>query len=78
MLYFERMSNTFPGYEMSEKDIETTLRFLQTSGSKNATRQDAVKYLELKHSIAHAAAHKIVEDEQNGKIEEIVIVESDR
>ena len=78
MLYFERMSNTFPGYEISEKDIETTLRFLQTNGSKNATRQDAVKYLELKHSIAHAAAHKIVEDEQSGKFERVVIIESDK
>lgn len=72
------MSNTFPGYEISEKDIETTLHFLQTNGSKNATRQDAVKYLELKHSIAHAAAHKIVEDEQSGKIEKIEVVESEQ
>lgn len=71
MLYFHHMTQTVTGYEMSEKDIETTLRFLQTNGSKNATRQDAVKYLELKHSIAHAAAHKIVEDEQAGNIPKI-------
>lgn len=68
MLYFQRMTNKFPGYEITQQDIETALQYLRTNENKNATREDAVSYLEEKHAQAHIAAHKIVEDEKNGKI----------
>ena len=35
------------------------------------TREDAIKHLEEKAALAHMAAHKIVEDEQSGKIDPI-------
>jgi hypothetical protein len=62
------MNKKFQGYEISEEDIAATLRYLQANEKKDATREDAIKYLEDKHAVAHMAAHKIVEDEQSGKI----------
>jgi len=56
------------GYKITEQDIETTIRFLK-SENKPCTREDAIKYLEERAAVAHMAAHKIVEDEQNGKID---------
>lgn len=58
------------GYQITEQDIETTIRFLK---AKNLpfTREDSIKHLEEKAALAHMAAHKIVEDEQSGKIEPI-------
>jgi hypothetical protein len=32
---------------------------------------NAISYLEEKHAVAHMAAHKIVEDEQSGKIDPV-------
>ena len=58
------------GYQITEQDIETAIRYLK-SNNKPCTREDAIKYLEEKAALAHMAAHKIVEDEQSGKIDPI-------
>lgn len=58
------------GYQISEQDIETTIRFLKTQNLP-CTREDAIIHLEEKAALAHMAAHKIVEDEQVGKIDPI-------
>lgn len=69
MLYFDHMTQN-SGYQISEADIETTIRFLKTQNLP-CTREDAIKHLEEKAALAHMAAHKIVEDEQSGKIDPI-------
>lgn len=61
------------GYQLNKKDIEITLKYLRLHEDKNATREDAVKYLEEHQSLAHLAAHKIVEDEKSGKTNTIDI-----
>jgi len=66
MLYFDHMTQN-SGYQISEADIEATTRFLKTQNLP-CTREDAIKHLEEKAALAHMAAHKIVEDEQSGKI----------
>ncbi len=71
MIYFAHMGKPFQGYEINEKDIGATIRFLKSEGKSDATREDAIKYLEEKHAVAHIAAHKIVEDEQSGKIKPV-------
>jgi hypothetical protein len=58
------------GYQITEEDIEATIRFLKTQG-KPCSREDAINHLEEKAALAHMAAHKIVEDEQSGKIDPI-------
>jgi len=52
------------GYEISEQDIEKTLNYLRKTVDDNATREDAIVYLQEYRSLAHIAAHKIVEDEE--------------
>lgn len=69
VVYFDHMTQN-TGYQMTEQDIETAMRFLKAEG-KPSMREDAIKYLEEKHAIAHMAAHKIVEDEQAGKIDPV-------
>ena len=69
MLYFDHMTQN-TGYQITEEDIETAIRFLKAE-NKPCTRADAIKHLEEKAALAHMAAHKIVEDEQAGKIEPI-------
>jgi len=69
VVYFWHMTQ-ITGYHMTEQDIETAIRFLKAEGKQNS-REDAVKYLEAKHAVAHMAAHKIVEDEQSGKIDQV-------
>lgn len=73
MLYYADMGKSFEGYKITEKDIENTLQYLITSVNKETSREDAIKYLEEKHSIAHVAAHKIVEDERSGKIKQLKV-----
>lgn len=69
MLYFPHMSKKFQGYEITEEDTTSALRYLiYEKKLENATREDAIKYLEDKHAEAHIMAHKVVEDEQGGKI----------
>ncbi len=58
------------GYQITEQDIEATIRFLKAQ-KQPCTREDAVKHLEEKAALAHMAAHKILEDEQSGIIEPI-------
>jgi hypothetical protein len=65
------MGKPFQGYEISESDIEATIRYLKTTGKSDATREDAVRHLEKKHAVAHMAAHKIVADEQSEKIKPV-------
>lgn len=72
------MTKKFTGYEINEKDIEATLRYLITEkGMKNATREDAISFLEEHQDLAHLMAHKIVEDEKSGKIKPVKL-ESDK
>lgn len=67
MIYSGHMTKKFQGYELTEKDIAGTLKYLQTHGRPNATKEDAVIYLEEKQTTAHVLAHKLVEDEKTGK-----------
>ena len=69
MIYSDRMTKNV-GYQMTEKDIETAIIFLKLKENPSS-REDAIKYLEEKAALAHMAAHKIVEDEQSGKIEPV-------
>jgi hypothetical protein len=69
MLYFDHMTQN-SGYQINEADIETTIRFLKSQNFP-CTREDAIKHLEEKAALTHMAAHKIVEDEQSGKIDPI-------
>ena len=66
MLYFGHMTNNL-GYQISEQDIEITIQYLKTE-NKPCSREDAIEYLENNQALAHITAHKIVEDEQSGKI----------
>lgn len=52
------------GYKMTEEDIEATIRYLIAKGNPDATREDAIAFLEEHKSIAHLAAHEIVEEEK--------------
>lgn len=65
------MTKKFQGYEITEEDIEKTVQYLKTNVNKDATREDAIKFLQEKHDMAHLAAHKIVEDEKSGKIKPV-------
>jgi hypothetical protein len=66
------MTKTFQGYEINEKDIDTALRYLiYEKKQKNPTRKDAIALLNEKNAISHITAHKVVEDEQSGKIEPV-------
>ena len=58
------------GYQLNQKDIETTIKYLKTQNLPHTTK-DAIKFLEEKTTLAHIAAHKIVEDEQSGKIKKV-------
>lgn len=58
------MTNTTVGYTITESDIEATLKHLRSTENTEATREDAIAYLEEHKSLAHQMAHKIVEMEQ--------------
>ena len=67
MLYLAHMmQNT--GYKITKQNIESTIIFLKTQNKPNSEK-DAIRYLEEKAVVAHIAARKIVEDEQNRKID---------
>ncbi|MEX0895900.1 MAG: hypothetical protein WDZ94_03090 [Patescibacteria group bacterium] len=51
------------GYTITEQDIETTLKYLCSTVDESSSREDAIAFLEEHKSMAHVAAHKIVEDE---------------
>ncbi len=71
MLYFDGMIKKNQGFQITEKDIESILWYLRTNKDKNATREDAIKFLEENADMAHELAHKLVKDEQSGKIDPI-------
>ncbi len=52
------------GYQINEKDIESALNHLKLNENPEATRDDAIQYLEEHHVMAHVAAHRIVEVQQ--------------
>ena len=58
------MKKNTTGYKMSEQDIVATIKYLQATEDKDATREDAIEFLEQHKSMAHIAAHKIVEQEK--------------
>lgn len=63
------MKKRFMGFEITEKEIDSALRYLRhEKGEKDATRDDAVTLLEDFNALAHMMAHKVLEDEKNGKI----------
>jgi hypothetical protein len=61
--------------EQYEKDIESVIRFLKQTDPTNATREHAIEMLGNMQSLAHLIAHKVVEDEQSGKIEKVQVQE---
>ncbi len=68
MLYFGHMN----GYQITQEDINSAIKYLTyVEKIKNPTRKDAIAFLEKKHAIVHITAHKIVEDEQTGKIDPV-------
>ena len=57
------------GFEITDKEIEVALRYLKfEKGQEDATEEDARELLEEYLALAHMLAHKVVEDEQSGKI----------
>ena len=70
MIYSGHMTKKFQGYELTEKDIAGTLKYLQTHGRPNASKEDAIIYLEEKQTTAHVVAHKLVKDEKTNEISE--------
>lgn len=43
-------------YQISEKDIEAVMRYLETNDPKNADREYAMQLLEAIHGVAHDIA----------------------
>lgn len=66
MIYSKRMTKKYAGYEITEENIDSALRYLiHEKKQPNATREDAIKLLEEKMlPIAHLIAHKKVVDEK--------------
>lgn len=64
---------TNQGYEMTDQDIDGVLRYLQTNIDKEATREQAISFLESAHLSMHLTAHKLMEDVLSGKIDPQVI-----
>lgn len=58
-----------------EKDIESVIRFLKQTDPANATREHAIEMLGNMESLAHLIAHKVVDDEQSGKIKKVQVKE---
>jgi len=58
------------GYQINQKDIETTITYLKTRNLPH-TAKDAINFLEERTIKAHITAHQIVEDEQSGKIKKV-------
>lgn len=54
------------GYELNEKDIDSTLNFLRIYDSENATPEKAIDFLEYLHAGVHKMGH-----ESPDKLEEL-------
>jgi len=66
------MSKISNGYEITQADIDSAIKYLTfVEKVKNPTRANALNFLEKKYSLIHIAAHKIIEDEQSGKIKKV-------
>jgi Mg2+ and Co2+ transporter CorA len=66
------MSKLTNGYEITKADIDSAIRYLIfVEKVKNPTREEAINLLEKKYTLVHLAAHKIVDDEQSGKIKKV-------
>lgn len=59
---------TDKGYQITEEDIQATIKYLQANGQPDATREDAIAFLEEHKSLAHLAAHEIVEEEKKEEV----------
>lgn len=51
------MTNIPDDYELNEKDIESTIRFLKIHDPENANRETAIEFLEYMRLAAHKYAH---------------------
>lgn len=45
-------------YELNEKDIDSTIRYLRTVDPENATPKMAIAFLEELHARVHVLAHE--------------------
>lgn len=45
-------------YELNEKDIDSTIRYLKTIDPDNATPEMAIEFLEELHASVHVLAHE--------------------
>jgi cytochrome oxidase Cu insertion factor (SCO1/SenC/PrrC family) len=46
------------GYELNEKDIDSTISYLKTIDPENATPEMAIAFLEELHARVHLLAHE--------------------
>jgi hypothetical protein len=66
------MTKVNTGYQITKEDITSAIKYLTyVEKMKNPTKKDAIAFLQKKHALVHLTAHKIVEDEQTGKIDPI-------
>ncbi|MFA6518879.1 MAG: hypothetical protein WCV93_04515 [Candidatus Shapirobacteria bacterium] len=54
-----------------EKDIAKVINFLKKTDPTKATRKHALEMLGNMQTLAHLIAHKVVDDERNGKIKKV-------
>lgn len=72
MLYSQHMTKLSNGYQITQADIDSAIKYLKfVDKVKHPTREDALRLLEKKYTLIHLVAHKIVEDEQSGKIKKV-------
>lgn len=57
------MKKNTADFKITEKDIEATINYLKVIRNIDATREDAIDFLEQHKPMAHMVAHKIVEYE---------------
>jgi len=58
------MKKNTTDFQITDKDIETTITYLRVVEKKDATREEAIEFLEQHKPMAHMVAHKIVEYEK--------------
>ena len=61
------MTKKFEGYEITEEDIQKVLNSMREENPE-ASREDAIQFLEGAKATMHLAAHKIVNEEKAKKI----------
>ena len=66
------MTKVYSEFKITEQEIDSALRYLRfEKGEKDATKEDAIALLEDFNALAHMMAHRLVEDENSGKIEPV-------